>query len=707
MPAALRYLLIALAGLVLLGGVAVAGILVLFDPNDFKPQIEKAAETHTRLDLQLGGDIGWSFIPLGLELNTVKARLDDQPFLELEQLIARVSLRSLIQMQPSVHRFELAGLELNLTLDKEGRGNWERVMPEQTEPSPTPAQKEEPAKQDSGALLFNISEVDIRNTRVHYRDESTRQTVTLDEFGLQASNIKPQQTFPLDLQFHLATTEPALDIRTQLSAQLTLGEQFKRILLDELSSQIRLQGQATNQKVVDLAIDGNIDADLGNSRIQLSALKLTLNKVQLDTDLVISQFDSTPQLAGTLSIAEFSPRDLLSQLGQSLPPMQDPNTLRKLSLNTTLGGAPGQIELKPLSATLDDSTLTGEARYTLESGAVFARLNLDKLNADRYQAPADDTPAQESQTANTTNPAPETDLLPLDTLRSLQLDTGLNIGELIINAIPIRQLALKATAADGLVTVNPLSGQLYEGSFKANASIDARSQNPRWQVQAKVTDVKTLPLLTQLAEMQQFSGLANIDLDLNTTGNRVSTLRSNAKGQANFAIKQGKFEGTSMSAYACEGIALMHKETIDTSTWPKVTSFEDLSGAITINGNAINNSALTAQLKGMALEGKGAIDIASMDLDYRAGLRILGDIHENPACRVNEKLKNLVIPVKCKGSLADEKGLPCKFDTARFRDVIADKAKAEAKEKASEEIDRGKEKLKEKARDKLQNLFGR
>ena len=706
MPAVLRYLLIALAGLVLLGGVAVAGILFLFDPNDFKPQIEEAAETHTRLDLQLGGDIGWSFIPLGLELNAVKARLDDQPFLELEQLIARVSLRSLIQMQPSVHRFELAGLDLNLILDKEGRGNWERIMPEQAEPSPKTAPKEEPAQQDSGALLFNISEVDIRNTRVHYRDENTGQTVTLDEFGLQASNIKPQQAFPLDLQFHLATTEPALDIRTKLNARLTLGEQFKRILLDQLSSQITLQGDATNQKSVDIALDGNIDADLNNSRISLSALKLALNKVQLNTDLVISQFDSQPQLAGTLAVAEFSPRELLSQLGQSLPPMQDPNTLRRLSLETTLGGAPGQIELKPLKATLDDSKLSGEVRYTLDNGALFTRLNLDAINADRYLAPAEETPAEESQAANT-QAAPETDLLPLETLRSLQLDTGLNIGELIISAIPIRQLAVKATATDGLVTVNPLSGQLYEGSFKANASIDARNQTPRWQVQAKVSDVKTLPLLTQLAEMQQFSGLANIDLDLNTTGNRVSTLRNNAKGQANFAIKQGKFEGTSMSAYACEGIALMHKESIDTSTWPKVTDFEDLSGAVTINGNAINNSALTAQLKGMALEGKGAIDIASMDLDYRAGLRILGDIHENPSCRVNEKLKGLIIPVKCKGSLTGEKGLPCKFDTARFREVLADKAKAEAKEKASEEIDRGREKLKEKARDKLQNLFGR
>ena len=133
-------------------------------------------------------------------------------------------------MQPSVHRFELAGLELNLAMNKEGQGNWERVLPEQDTETPKTAQ-EEPAAEDGGTLIFNISEVDIRNTRVHYRDDSTGQTVTLDEFGLRASDIKPQQAFPLDLQFHLATTEPALDIRTKLNAQLTLGEQFKRILL--------------------------------------------------------------------------------------------------------------------------------------------------------------------------------------------------------------------------------------------------------------------------------------------------------------------------------------------------------------------------------------------------------------------------------------------------------------------------------------------
>ncbi|HCS25844.1 MAG TPA: AsmA family protein, partial [Spongiibacteraceae bacterium] len=128
-------------------------------------------------------------------------------------------------------------------------------------------------------------------------------------------------------------------------------------------------------------------------------------------------------------------------------------------------------------------------------------------------------------------------------------------------------------------------------------------------------------------------------------------------------------------------------------------------GALTINGDNLNNTALTAQVKGLAVQGQGLIDAQQLTLDYKAGLKILGAIDENPSCRVNERLKGVVIPVKCKGELASEKGLPCKFDTARFRDTLAEMAKGEIKAKANEEIDRGREKLKDKAREKFNSFF--
>lgn len=703
MPAALRYGLYSLIGLVALIGSLAAAVVFLLNPNDYKPQIEALAKEHTRLELNLEGDLGWSLIPLGLELNAVNARLDNAPFLELERLVARVGLMSLLKMEPSVHTFELQGLSVDLVRDKTGSGNWERVLPE-SEDKAAPDEKKAAQTEGTKTLDFKVSQVNIGDARIAYRDETTGQAVTLDAFSLQASDIELGQAFPLALQFHVANAEPQMDIRADIQSVLKTNEALDIFQIDKLDSRFELAGAPFGGKQVTATLKGVAKADLEKEIVSLDQAVMTLANLTMESGLTISQYSSTPTFSGKLAIAEFSPRDFLKALGQTVPVTSDPGVLKKLALSADIGGEPGQIDLGALNIRLDETTINGKLTYTLDSGAVFARLNLDKLNSDRYLPPA--TPEDESQNQQAeAAPEPETDLLPLDTIRSLQMDIGLTAGQLIASEIPVTQLKLQATTADGIVQIKPLSGQLYEGTFQANATVNAQNAAPRWQLQATVSDVRTLPLLTQLADMQQFSGLANINLAINSTGNRVSLLRKNAKGQADFSIKQGKLEGTSLAAMACEGIALTHKESIDTSTWPKVTPFEDLSGALTINGDNLNNTALTAQVKGLAVQGQGLIDAQQLTLDYKAGLKILGAIDENPSCRVNERLKGVVIPVKCKGELASEKGLPCKFDTARFRDTLAEMAKGEIKAKANEEIDRGREKLKDKAREKFNSFF--
>src|SRR5690554_7357857 len=91
---AVRYVLYAVIALIVLAVAAVAIAVAVINPNDYKPQIEAAVEKNTNLQLQLEGDIGWSFIPLGLELNQVEATLEGERFVALEQLIARIDFWS-------------------------------------------------------------------------------------------------------------------------------------------------------------------------------------------------------------------------------------------------------------------------------------------------------------------------------------------------------------------------------------------------------------------------------------------------------------------------------------------------------------------------------------------------------------------------------------------------------------------------------------
>jgi AsmA protein len=131
-----------------------------------------------------------------------------------------------------------------------------------------------------------------------------------------------------------------------------------------------------------------------------------------------------------------------------------------------------------------------------------------------------------------------------------------------------------------------------------------------------------------------------------------------------------------------------------------------MRGTLKIDGNTLNNTDLVAALAGMRLEGDGTVDLAASDLDYEIGLRIVGEIHRDEACRVTEYVENVVIPVECRGDFAEDPGGLCSFDGSRFRDTLATIAENAARAKAREEVDAAKAKAEEKVSEKLREKLG-
>ena len=111
----------------------------------------------------------------------------------------------------------------------------------------------------------------------------------------------------------------------------------------------------------------------------------------------------------------------------------------------------------------------------------------------------------------------------------------MGLNELIASNVTVTNLTTSFTAEDGLIRMDELSGDLYEGSFNKTATIDARQDNPQWKVTADISGVQTLPLLTDLAEMTMLSGAANLDADVTTSGNRISALQVNARARSALA----------------------------------------------------------------------------------------------------------------------------------------------------------------------------
>ena len=712
---AVRYALIAIVALIILAVVAVAIAVAVINPNDYKPQIEQAVEDQTNLDLILDGDIGWSFIPLGLELNNVAANLDGERFVALDQLVAQINFWSLLAMSPRVDTFVLNGLDARLEVDKNGTGNWTRIMPEGTEGAEQAGTDDSAGDQapatdgDSTPLDFNVENIEISNAQVHYDDLSTGQAITLEDFNVKASDIAPGSDFPLDISFRVETTQPQLTVDSSISARLATSKAFDEFSVSGLEALFNMSGDPFGSKSVSARLTGSAKANLSNETATLSDFSASLANLKLNTDLSVQGFGDKPQIKGNINVEEFSLKQLLNSLGQPSIETTDPDVLKALAFATDIGGPAGQVELTGLTLKLDDTSFTGAGSYTLANGAVVFSLTGDKLNVDRYLPPAsegDTVAPEESAQAASGDADPEGDLLPLDTIRSLLLDIDFDLGQLIASNLTITDIKASTTAKSGLVKVDEFSGKLYDGSFAANVTLDARSSNPKWTVKSDVANIETQPLLTDLAEVDMLSGAANLDLSITTTGNRISALRKNAAGLINFNLAEGEFRKINLTHLACEGIAMVNQDELTTTDWGTVTPFNDMHGTLKIDGNTLNNTDLIASLAGMQLEGKGTINLESTTMDYEAGLRIVGEIHRDEACRVTDTVQNVVIPVECRGSFSEDTAGLCSFDGSRFRDTLKDIATNAAKAKAKKEVEKATTKAKEKVSEKLEEELG-
>lgn len=712
---AVRYVAFAIVGLIILAIAAVAIAVAVIDPNTYKPQIEKAVEGSTNLDLILAGDIGWSFIPLGLELNDVEATLEDERLVRLDQLVAQVSFWSLVTMSPRVDTFLLNGLDANLSVDEDGNGNWTRIMPEgEAKPEqeePAPEETAEETTGDSEPLNFNVESVEITNARIHYEDKGTGQAFTLEDFTVNATEITLGSSFPLNVAFRFATNQPEFEVEGDISARLAANEALNEFGVSDLKAVFDMSGEPFGGESVRAELAGSLEANLENETATLSGFTASLADLKVNTDLSVNGFGDNPKLEGSLSIDEFSLKALLAALGQPAIETEDPEVMKALAFSTNIGGPAGTVELSDLAITLDDTTFRGNASYGVANSAIGLNLEGDAINVDRYLPPASD----EAQAANEEQPqsAPaeggsteESDLLPLETLRALVLDINLGLGELVVSNLTINEIRSVITARDGVLKVEDFSGKLYYGSFDSNVTLDARTDNPQWTINKEIRDVQTLPLLADLADMDMLSGGANMNVNVKTTGNRISDLRSNAKGDINFNLAEGEFTRMNLTRMACQGIALANQEQLGNSDWGTSTPFNDMKGTLKIDGNTLNNTDLVAALAGMRLEGDGTVDLAASNLDYEIGLRIVGEIHRDEACRVTEYVEDVVIPVECRGDYAEDPAGLCSFDGSRFRDALKTIAANAAKVKARKEVDKAKSKAEEKVSEKLQEKLG-
>jgi AsmA protein len=727
-------------GLVLLGLLLIivaAGFALthLFDPNDYKDEIRQIARDKAHIELTLNGDIGWSLFPwLGLELHEASVATlvkPAEPFADLQMLGLSVRVLPLLRREVQMSDVRVEGLNLRLNRDKDGHGNWEDIgkVPAPAGATPPAATAGQPASETPVAvekppqpIRLDIDSLTVNNARVEYNDEKTGKQFSAESIQLSTGPVHDSTNIPVKATAFLGTNQPVLRVRTELTGELRIERALQRYKFEDMKLSGELAGDPLQGKTMTFAAQGQLLLDKAANVAEWTGIKISANQLRALGELKANDLDKTPQITGGISIAQFDLAKFVDSIGQKLPVMAE-GSLSKVELVSRVAATPSSVAFDNINLKLDDSSFSG--RIAVEDFAkqsLRAVLKADTFNVDRYLPPKSAqansaTQVRQAEVASTeadamagagSTPLPDKPsktawsterLLPVERLAKIDVDADLTFGQLTLDKLPIENAALKATGQGGLLTLTNLSGELYNGGFAANGTLDVRPSAPVLNLQTRLNRVPVEKILESQGKNPPVKGLVTLTSNVTGSGNSQQALIDTLNGNASFVINNGVLLNANLEQQLCKGIATLNRKTLSGEPRGKDTPFQELKGNLTFRNGVASNPDLKVRIPGMTVNGDGDIDLRVLGMDYRVGIIVEGDTSAmpDPACQVGEKFVGVEWPLRCRGPL--ELGAKaCRVDNDRLGQV----ATKLAGDKLSEKID---EKLGDKVSPELKNAL--
>ncbi|MGO2201230.1 AsmA family protein [Pseudomonas helleri] len=729
-------------GLVLLGLLLIIVALGfalshLFDPNDYKDEIRQIARDKAHIELTLNGDIGWSLFPwLGLELHDASVATltaPDQPFADLQMLGLSVRVLPLLRKEVQMSDVRVEGLNLHLTRDKDGRGNWEDIgkpapAAPGTETAATDSTKPAAADTASQPIKLDIDSLTVNNARVEYSDELTGKQFSAESIQLSTGPVHEATSIPVKLTAFLGTNQPVMRVKTELDGKLRFDRVLKRYQLEDMKIVGEASGEPLQGKTMNFSASGQLLVDMAANVAEWSSLKISANQLRALGELKANSLDKTPQISGGLSIAQLDLAKFLDSIGQTLPTMA-PGSLSKFELVTQLSATPTSVSFDDLKLNLDDSTFNGRiAVEDFAKQALRIQLKGDTFDADRYLPPksaeangakaARQAEVQGSEasalTASGDSPLPDaptksgwstTKIIPVERLKTLDLNADISFGQLTLSKLPIQNAALKANSKDGVLTLENLSGSLYKGTFAANGSLNVQPVLPVVKLQTRITSVPVEKILQSQGQTSPVTGLLTLNSNVTGSGNSQSALIQSLNGTASFALNNGVLLNANIEQQLCKAISTLNRKTLSGAPLGKDTPFNELKGSLVFRNGVASNQDLVVRIPGLSVKGDGDIDLRVLGMDYRIGITIEGDTRPmpDPACQVGKNFVGIELPLRCRGPL--ELGAKaCRLDKEGLGKVAVKAAGNKLSEKLEEKLG---DKVSPELKDALKGLFKR
>jgi AsmA protein len=401
----LKYVLLAVGGVVALVLLAVAVVFATFDPNKYKPELAAAVKEKTGRTLAIEGNLRLTVFPsIGVAVGKTSLSEPDSSriFARIDEARMSLALLPLFSRRVVVDRVTLSGLTADLVKHKDGKTNFDDLLNAPGKAG-APAPRSKPAPRptpQAGAVHLDIAGIEIRSSAVAWRDDSsgTRLKASLAEFktGRIASGVPGK----LSLAAKVEGTKPRVDLQIKLSSGYRIDFEKQKFALSGID--LRLSEESAGASPAATSLKGDAEIDLAPQSIRFD---LALDRLDVDRYLETGKRKASGAGSGAGGGAARGAPAAAAEEPIDLSPLKGLNLkgslkigelvvsnvkLEKVNIGTQASG--GRLEINPLAASLYQGNLTGNAsvnantnRLALKAqlgGVAIGPLLRDALNND-------------------------------------------------------------------------------------------------------------------------------------------------------------------------------------------------------------------------------------------------------------------------------------------------------------------------------------
>ena len=363
MKVAIRIIVALLLLAVLMVGALAGYMAYLFDPNEYKAEIEQQAKEKAGIELAINGPIGWSLYPtLAVELSDISAQTNDsQQQATLENARAVISIPALLGGKIEADSIQITGLML--PMPNQDQGNLDLAIDLTTA-----------LQFDTEKQILTLSNIDLRFDESRFKGSATvdlnslamqvnlaGDSIDLDRYlpssDTEANSDSTDKGWPTD------PIEISLPIADNSSYQLSLDTLIvKKQTISDIKLSAKTKGGVLTVDQLDAkAFGGSLNATAeirANNKVPTLTVNPIFKDIAAEQLMVLAMEDpilsAKVDLAGTLSTKGTSVKSFIENLNGKMTLTADEGVIKGIDMAqelcqkveniTSLGFNPDQVD---------------------------------------------------------------------------------------------------------------------------------------------------------------------------------------------------------------------------------------------------------------------------------------------------------------------------------------------------------------------------